>query len=154
MAEKKVQKTQPSKAKPSKNNTKKVVKEVKKKVDYKKLEILVTIVPRNKGEYYVDIIQGFEVNMQMVLNATGTASIDVLGVLGLADSDKAAIFSVIREDRIKECLETLEDKFNTIKGGRGIAFTMPMSSIIGVAIYGFLSNNEKVVKGGASNEEV
>jgi len=152
MAEKKNVKT--TKSTKAKTAPKKATKQEKPKVSVKKLEVLCTIVPRAKGDFYADIIQDYEVNMQMILNARGTASIDILGMLGLADADKAVIFSVIREDKIKECLGSLEDKFNTIKGGRGIAFTFPMSSIIGVAIYGFLSNNEKVVKGGANNEEL
>ena len=61
-------------------------------------------------------------------------------MLGLEDSDKSVIFSVIREDKVTEALHGLEDKFKTIKNGKGIAFTIPMSSVIGVAIYRFLSN--------------
>jgi hypothetical protein len=37
----------------------------------------------------------------------------------------------------------LEEKFTTIKDGKGIAFTVPMSSVIGVAIYRFLSNHRQ-----------
>ena len=33
------------------------------------------------------------------------------------------------------------EKFRTVKGGKGIAYTVPMTSVIGVAIYQFLSNN-------------
>jgi hypothetical protein len=32
------------------------------------------------------------------------------------------------------------EKFRTVKGGKGIAYTVPISSTIGVAIYQFLSN--------------
>ena len=37
-------------------------------------------------------------------------------------------------------------KFNTIKDGKGIAFTIPLTSVIGTLIYGFLSNNRMAVK--------
>ena len=40
----------------------------------------------------------------------------------------------------------LEDKFNTIKNGKGIAYTVPMTGTVGVAIYQFLSNNRMSVK--------
>jgi len=36
--------------------------------------------------------------------------------------------------------------FKTMKNGKGIAFTVPMTSVIGVSIYGFLSNNRMTVK--------
>jgi hypothetical protein len=38
-------------------------------------------------------------------------------------------------------LNKLEDKFQTIKNGKGVAFAVPMSSVIGVNMYQFMSNN-------------
>ena len=66
----------------------------------------------------------------------------MLYMLGLEDSDKGVVLSVIREDKVTEALQALEDKFATIKNGKGIAFTLPMSSVIGVAMYRFLSNHK------------
>ncbi|MBR2970665.1 MAG: hypothetical protein IKC48_02585 [Clostridia bacterium] len=111
-----------------------------------KLELLVTVVNRVKGEFYADLIQSFDVNMQLFCLGKGTARAEVLRYLGLADTQKAVIFSVIREDKVENALSVLGEKFNTIKNGKGIAFTVPMSSIIGVAIYGFLSDNRDTVK--------
>jgi len=39
-------------------------------------------------------------------------------------------------------MKCLEDKFHTIRNGKGIAFTVPLSSVIGVNNYQFLSNNK------------
>ncbi len=108
----------------------------------RKLKLLVTVVNRNKAEFYADFLQGYEVNMQLVTNAEGTASKETLHYLGLVETDKAVIFSVIREDRAEEILSDLEHKFKTIKNGKGIAFTTPMTGTIGVAIYQFLSNTQ------------
>ena len=51
------------------------------------------------------------------------------------------ILSVVREDLMDEIMNCLEDKFATIRGGKGIAFAVPLSSVIGVNLYQFLSNN-------------
>ena len=61
-------------------------------------------------------------------------------MLGL-NLHKAVILSVVREDRVDELMNMLEDKFATIKNGRGVAFAVPMSSVIGVNLYQFMSNN-------------
>ena len=116
------------------------------KVSTNRLKLLVTVVARNKAEYYTDVIQGFEVNMQMISLARGTASSQMLGLLGLTDNEKAVIIAVIQEDKISQAMQTLENKFNTIKDGKGIAFTIPLTSVIGTLIYGFLSNNKLTVK--------
>ena len=107
-----------------------------------KLKLLFTVVNRNKAEFYIDLIQSFEVNMQMSMAAWGTASTEMLSYLGLTESEKALIVSVIRDDMEQTVLNALEEKFRTIKNGKGIAYTVPMTSTIGVAIYQFLSNNK------------
>ena len=108
-----------------------------------KLQLLVTVVNRKKAEFYADFLQEFEVNMQLSFAAEGTASTEMRNLLGLSDSEKSVIFSVIKEEKAKEALEELEEKFSTIKNGKGIAFTIPMTDIIGVAIYQFLANLPK-----------
>ena len=111
-----------------------------------KLKLLFTIVNRSKAEFYMDLLQGFDINMQISMYGHGTASTETLRYLGLSDSEKAVIISVIKESRVKEALSLLEDKFNTIKNGKGIAYTVPMTGTVGVAIYQFLSNNRMTVK--------
>ncbi len=106
-----------------------------------KLKLLFTIVNRQKAEFYADLLQTYDVNMQMFLSAQGTASTEMLQYLGLADSEKVVIASVIREDRAGEAMQMLEEKFRTIKNGKGIAYTVPMSGTIGVAVYQFLCNH-------------
>ena len=85
--------------------------------------------------------------MQTIVYGHGTANSEMLSYLGLAESDKAVIISCIREDNIKKASEVLAEKFDKIKDGKGVAFTVPLKSIIGVSIYQFLSNN-RTVKGG------
>ena len=109
----------------------------------KKLKLLVTVVNRKKTEFYLDYLTGFEVNFQTAVAAQGTAKSDTLYLLGLADSDKSVIFSILREDRAEEAMQGLEEKFHTLRGGKGIAFTVPLTGVIGVAIYRFLSNNRR-----------
>ena len=95
----------------------------------------------------MDFLQGFEVNAQMSMLAQGTARSDTLHLLGLEDADRSVIFSLVREDRAEEILQGLDDKFTTVRGGKGIACTIPLSSVIGVAIYRFLSNNRTFGEG-------
>ena len=118
-----------------------------KNVVSEKLELMVTIVNRNKADFYIDLIQSFEVNMQLAVPAQGTANAEIKSILGLVETDKTVIFSVIREDNAVRALSAIEEKFRTIKNGKGIAYTIPLTSVIGVSIFGFLSNNRMTVKG-------
>lgn len=106
----------------------------------KKLKLLVTVVDRSKGEFYLDVLSQFEVNCQLVLPGTGTATSDLIDILGL-NLQKAVLISVVREDNMEAVMHCLEEKFSTIKNGKGISFAIPLSSVIGVNLYQFMSNN-------------
>ena len=111
-----------------------------------KLELLVTIVNKKKAEFYTDLLQSFDVNMQVTAFGRGTADAKMLVYLGLADLEKAVIFSVIKQNMLGNALSMLEYKFKTIKDGKGVAFSVPLTSVIGTLIFRFLSNNRMSVK--------
>ena len=116
------------------------------------LELLFVIVNRNKADFYMDILQPFEVNMELAIPSRGSTQKAISDMMGLEDASKTVLFTVIREDRRDEAMNTLEDKFNSIKNGKGIAFTVPFSSVIGVSVFGFLSNSQMISREEQSNE--
>ncbi len=111
-----------------------------------RLKLLITVVGRSKAEYYADLIQSLDVNMQVTAFGHGTADAKMLVLLGLDNSEKAVIFSIIQENKVPEAVSMLEEKFKTIKDGKGVAFTVPLSSVIGTLIFSFLSNTRITVK--------
>lgn len=108
----------------------------------KKLKILVTIVDRKRADYYKIFLENYKVNFQTIMYARGTAPSDVMKYLGLIGNDKAFIISVVQEDKIKEILSKYEDELFKTKINKGIAFTVPIKSMIGVYLYQFLANIE------------
>ncbi len=106
----------------------------------KKLKLLFTVVERQKTEFYLDFLSQYDVNCQLVVPGKGTATSELVDLLGL-NNQKAVLLSVIREDRTDTIMNLLEEKFATIRNGKGVAFAVPMSSVIGVTLYQFLSNN-------------
>ena len=107
----------------------------------KKLKILVTIIDRVKVDFYVSNLEGFGAHIQEIIYASGTTPRK--DILGIKVSEKAVLLSVVREDKIKEILATYEDKYFQTKNGKGIAFTIPVKSMIGVTLYQFLAGIER-----------
>jgi len=118
----------------------------KKNVAPVRLEMLVTIVDKRKADFYEDLLQSFEINMQIIAAAKGTAEEKMLEYLGLFNNEKAVIFSIVREDRLDDIVAALEERFESVKGGKGIAVSIPLSSIMGASAYGFLSNAVSVAQ--------
>ena len=102
--------------------------------------MIFTVVDRPKAEFYLDVLSQFEVNFQMVVPGKGTANTELVDMLGL-NPQKAVIFSVVREDMVDPVMKCLTEKFETIRKGKGVAFAVPLSSVIGVSMYQFLSDH-------------
>jgi len=112
-----------------------------------RLVLLVTVVNKGKGTFFADLLQqSFEANLQMCFVGTGTARSDLLEFLGLKDEKRSVIFSVLRAERVDAVFEALTERFRTVNGGTGIAFTLPLSSVIGRLSYGFLSNERRLIE--------
>ena len=107
----------------------------------RRLKLLCTVVDRSKANFYLDMLEQHEVNFQTVIYGSGTADSRVLGYIALTETDKALILSVIREDKVAAALAMLEEKFARVKNGKGVAFTIPFDSVMGVHAYCFLSNS-------------
>ena len=116
------------------------------------LKALFVIVNRDKAELFMQFLQDFEINGAMSFYAKGTSSapmdsrsekggqlVGKMGNINVA-TPKSVLIAAVREDMTESVLDYLKLKFDTVKGGKGIAFTVPISSLIGVWTYKFLSN--------------
>ena len=121
-------------------------RQLAKNIAPEKLELLIAIVYSDKVRYYTNLIQASEANLYLSMPASGTSERVIMNYLGLNQSNRAAIFSVVRQDKEKDLLETLDDSFTHLKGGGGIAITLPLSSIIGTLVFGFLSNDKRTIE--------
>lgn len=109
-----------------------------------KPKLLITIVDRNKTEFYYDFIASLGSNMQIITHGEGTNNNQALNLMGL-NKNKGVIFSIINEEKEKYILEALEKRFNEIKGGKGISIVVSLTSVIGVNLYQFMIDNRKRV---------
>jgi len=110
-----------------------------------KLELLMAVVHNDKTAYYSSLIQSHQANLQMTVPAKGTTHL-ILDYLGLNERPKTLIISVVRADQSEKLLGLLDDLFKKGKDYKGLAFTLPMTSVIGTLVYGFLSNDKRTVK--------
>lgn len=115
----------------------------KRKYTPQKLKLLITIVKSGKGNFYYDQIEDFGVNMQLILNGKGSAPEHLSNLWSNINKDRDVILSFVPEDNVKKIIKTLENKFETVRNGEGVAFSLPIKSIIGVAVYQFLADNRK-----------
>ena len=90
-------------------------------------KLLVTIVDRGRGERIVSICREQGVLFQMVCLGHGTASSEVLDCLGLGQTEKSVVLSLVPESGIPSLLQDFADKMQIRGPGNGIAFSVPLS---------------------------
>ena len=106
----------------------------------KKLLMFVTIVNRGQGNFVLKLFESEGANAQFVEYGEGTAQKEIRDILGIEDNSKEIIISIISEDKIESAKKELEAFFKVSKRNRGIGFSIPMTSIIGMKIYQFLTD--------------
>lgn len=113
-----------------------------------KLLLMITIVGTGKGVLFTDLLEGYGVNMQLLLHGRGSAASELGQYLG-AGQDKEIVLSVISEEKAGAAMKAINEKFASARGAAGVSMTVPFSSMIGVFLYGFLSNSRELIR---SNE--
>ena len=110
-----------------------------------KLELLMAVVHNSKAAYFSSLIQSHKANLQLTVPAKGTTHL-ILDYLGLTEKPKSLIVSIVRADQAGTLIELLDETFRKGKDYKGVAYTVPLSSVIGTLVYGFLSNDKRIVK--------
>ena len=110
-----------------------------------KLELLLAVVQNEKAAYFSSLIQSHKANLQLTVPAKGTTHL-ILNYLGLTERPKSLVMSVVRAAESASLIDLLDQTFKKGKAYKGIAFTIPMTSVIGTLVYGFLSNDKRTVK--------
>ncbi len=106
----------------------------------KNLVLMFTIVNRGAGEKVADLLRKEGVTVNLFTYGRGTASSEILEYLGLADTRREIVLSTMPYGVSKRLIKDINEKFRLVKPGKGIAFTIPISSICG-------KNSARLVEG-------
>ena len=106
----------------------------------KKLSLFITIVGKGQAQAITRLFERGGSSAQFIQRGEGTASKEIYDILGAEDNDKDIIFSFIAQEKIPDIKTELNAFFLANKKNRGIGFSIPLSSIIGLRVYQFLAN--------------
>lgn len=126
------------------------------------IKMLVTIVDRKKTDHVAEFFQERGLHANFAILGVGTASSEILDYLGLGETDKGVILSLIPQDRIAGILKGITDSMQLSKPGKGICFTLPLSGISQWVLSAFeaveesnvVDDGDSEVSGGADMEDL
>ena len=94
-----------------------------------RIKLMVTIVDREKTARAAEIYAAAGAVLHYATPGLGTANSDLLDYLGLGETGKSVIFSLVPEGRAIGLLRTAKEALNLSRPGKGILFTMPLSGV-------------------------
>ena len=115
------------------------------------LHLMVTITERSAIKKFQALYNRHGVDVNFITVGYGTAVSETLDYLGLEETEKAVILSVVTGNVWKEVKADLQNRLKIDVPGTGIAFIIPLSSIGGKKPLLFLTENQNFVKGEESS---
>lgn len=107
--------------------------------DLKKMLLYTIIVPKGQAENICRILKANKSSAQFIQVGDGTANSRVRDILGIDDTKKDVVYSLIREDAVPDLKRELDAYFAASKRNRGIAYTINLQSFVGVKLYKFFT---------------
>lgn len=105
------------------------------------LSLIMIIASKKEEKHYLDLLNKFKVKFKALSYGIGTASSSLLNYFGLDEVEKIIIFAIAPRTNSKHILKYVKDKMKINKPGRGIIFTIPLSSSTKY-MQSFYENNE------------
>ena len=94
---------------------------------------LVTIVDRGKGTLAAQLCRMHHGGLQLAALGHGTASAEIMDLLGLDEPEKDVIFCLVADSAVPMLMVDLSAALGLGMPGHGIAFTIPLSGISAAA---------------------
>ena len=93
------------------------------------MALSMSIVERGSGGKLVKLYKKNQVFTHIRFEGQGTATSEILDILGLGGSEKDILLSVTTRTAARVLLERLDDELRGEAPGRGIAFAMPLTAV-------------------------
>lgn len=98
-----------------------------------KIKIIVVICERSQAKKINAAMSNCGVSLLNTVYGYGTARNEVLSMFGFGELEKAVVFGSVKESGAEKAFNILKTDFRFGNGGRGIAFTVPVTAAGGIA---------------------
>ncbi|MCR4962949.1 MAG: P-II family nitrogen regulator [Firmicutes bacterium] len=114
---------------------------------------LTVVINRSHGEKTLRFFEEEKVPLVLSALGQGTATSDTLDYLGLGESEKQILFSVLTAGRAKEITALLNRRLKLYIPGNGIAYTIPLRSFAGITALKWLTADFAIDQKNGEQEE-
>jgi len=114
-----------------------------------RVKLLVSIINHGEGARLNEILDESSISLSMTFAGTGTARSQVLDYLGIGETEKDVLFSLIPEADEDAIIRAIRSQMSLYLVGKGISFTIPLSAVSEIVANGLISAaKEKTIEAG------
>lgn len=111
-----------------------------------RMALLMSIVERGSGSKLIKLYNKHQVFTHLRCEGAGTATSEIMDILGLGGSEKDIIISIAARPAVLVLLEKLDDELRGEAPGRGIAFAVRLSALSSL-VAAFIGMKTRVEEG-------
>ena len=114
------------------------------------MKLIVSIVERGKGVVMQRLYQKHQVFLHLQCAGRGTATSEIMDILGLGSSEKDVVLSYATTSSARQLLYDLDNDLRGSTGTSGIVFSLPLSGLnnLAAALVDFKVSEHKKGNGG------
>ncbi len=110
------------------------------------LRAFFTIINRNQSSFYTKAYSEVGASMSIILYSYSQPPQEIAKMLGPDNLKKEIIITFVKEEDVPKLMKIAQERFSISKAAKGIAFACPIDSVSGIAVYKFLSDQNKEVR--------
>lgn len=94
-----------------------------------RVKILISVTKRGNGNKMVDFYKKNNLHYDFICLGTGAANSEILDYLGLETNEKDVVITMIPQAKTKEIISGITEEFGLSYPGKGIVFTIPLTTV-------------------------
>ena len=110
------------------------------------LALVFTIINRHQADYFLEAYKECGAALTLVLYAHSMPPEEFRNILGADSTKKDILLTVCRQEEVPALVKKAKERFAISKASKGICFSCPIDSVSGIAVYKFLSDQNKNVR--------
>lgn len=112
----------------------------------KALSLIVTICNRHQDHFFLENYMAMGASLSVTLYARSDPPEDIVALLGFVDTKKDVILTIARSEDVEKMLSVAGQRFRVSQEAKGIAFSLPISSVGGISAYRFLADESRTIR--------
>ena len=107
--------------------------------EIERIKLLISVLGRGQGDKLITELRELGITYNMASVGYWATGLDLADYLGLTETERDIVYSVVTESKVRSALSMIEYKFSLKEPGNGVAFCIPIMGVGGPVSLKYIS---------------